>query len=179
RPADNVRVEVVAIFPGSISDHRDGMRIAPCFFFRSESAPQNWPHTECAEIIRRYDSHRCAFGTIADAQCRTGDAIDDERLKQSGVFFEINKVRIGKPIVPWYAARRANKREHSVLMWHERIRPNQNSFDPTEHRSIRPDAECEAKQRKNGKSGTAPKHSQTEAKILEKRLHLSFASFER
>jgi hypothetical protein len=81
--------------------------------------------------------------------------------------------------VPWYTARRANKREHPVLMRYERIRPNQNSFDPTEHRSIRPDAECEAKQRKNGKSGTAPEHPEPEAKILKKRLHLSFASFER
>jgi hypothetical protein len=64
-------------------------------------------------------------------------------------------------------------------MWHKRIRPNQNSFDPTEHRSIGPYAECEAKQRKNEKSGTAPEHPEAEAKILQKCLHLSFASLER
>ena len=156
RSTDNVRIEIVTIFPGPVRNHRDGMRITSSSFIGPESAPQNWPHTECVEIICRYNSNACPFSAIADAQRRTGDAIDDERLKQRGAFFEINEVGIRKPIVSWYSAGRANKREHSVLMWHERIRPNQNSFDPTEHRSIRPDAECEAKQRKNGKSGTAP-----------------------
>jgi hypothetical protein len=56
-------------------------------------------------------------------------------------------------------------------MRHQWIRPNQNSFDPTENRGICSDAQREAKQRKNGKSRTAQEHSKTEAKILEKRLH--------
>src|SRR4029077_5584298 len=108
---------------------------------------------------------------IADAQRRARNAIDDERLKQRGVFFEINEVRIRESIVSRYAARHANKREHPVLMWHERIRPNQNSFDPTEHCGVCPDAECEAKQCKDRKSGTAQEHSGTEPKILKKCLH--------
>src|SRR5215470_1334939 len=94
RPPDNVRIEIVAIFPGPIRNHRDGMRIASSCLFGSKSAPQNWPHIECIEIIRRYDANGCAFGAIADAQGRTGDAIDNERLKQRGVFFEINEVGI-------------------------------------------------------------------------------------
>jgi hypothetical protein len=40
-------------------------------------------------------------------------------------------------------------------MWNERIRPDQNSFYPTEHCGICADAESEAKQRKNGKPGAA------------------------
>ena len=95
------------------------------------------------------DLRRLEFGAIPDAQRRAGDAIDDERLKQRGVFFEIDEVRIRESVVSWYAARRANKREHPVLMWHERIRPNQNSFDPTEHCGVCPDSECEAKHGKD------------------------------
>src|SRR5262249_18614631 len=136
RPPDDVRIEIVAIFPGPICNHRDGMRITSRFLFRSESAPQNWPHTECVEIIRRYNPYGCAVGAVAGAQRRAGDAIDDERLKQRGVSFEINEVGIRESVVSWYAACRANKRKHAVLMCHKRIRPNQNSFDPTEHRGI-------------------------------------------
>src|SRR5438067_11505313 len=168
---DNGRIEIVAIFPGPISDHRDGMRIASSSFFGSKSATEEWFHSECVEIIRRDYSHRCAFGAVADAERRTGDAIDDERLKERGVSFKISEIRIGQPVVLGYAARRADERKHPVLMWHERIRPNQDSFDPTEHCGVCPDAECEAKQRKNRKSGAAQKHPKTEAKILEKRLH--------
>jgi hypothetical protein len=54
---------------------------------------------------------------------------------------------------------------------HQRIRANQNAFNPTEHRGICADAENEAKERENGKSRTAQKHPETEAKILEKCLH--------
>ena len=125
------------------------MRVSASRFFRAESATKDWPYSECIEIIGRHDSHQCAFGAIADAQRRAGDAIDDERFKQRGVFFEINEVRIREPVVSWYAARHANKREHPVLMWHERIRPNQNSFDPTEHCGVCPDAEREAKHGKD------------------------------
>jgi hypothetical protein len=64
-------------------------------------------------------------------------------------------------------------------MWHQWIRPNQNSFDPTEHRSICPDAESKAKQRKNGKPGTAQKYSKAEPKILDERLHISLLSTKR
>src|SRR5215469_15777399 len=170
-PADNVRIGIVAISPGSIGDYCDGMRIAASRFFGAESATENWLHTECVEIISRYNPNGCAFGPVADAQRSAGDAIDNERLKQRGVFFEINEVRIREPVVPWYAARRANKREHPVLMWHKRIRPNQNSFNPTEHRGVCPNAKGEAKHRKNGKSGTAQEHSETEPKILKKCLH--------
>jgi hypothetical protein len=53
----------------------------------------------------------------------------------------------------------------------QRIRPDQNSFDPTKHRGVGPDAKSQAKQRKNRKSRTAQKHPKTEAKILEKCLH--------
>src|SRR5262249_27856910 len=148
------------------------MRITSDSFFGSESAPQNWPHTECIEIIRRYDANACAFGAIADAQRRTGDAIDDERLKQRSVFSEINEIGIREPVVSRYPARRADKREHPVLMWHERIRPNQNSFDPTEHRGVGSNTECEAKNCQDGKARTASKHPEAEAKVLEKRLHL-------
>jgi hypothetical protein len=51
--------------------------------------------------------------------------------------------------------------------------PYQNSFDPTEHGRIRTDPKCQAKERQHGKAWTAPKHSEAEAKVLKKCLHLS------
>src|SRR5262249_46493325 len=153
--ANNSWIEIVPIFPRPISDNRDGMRIASCCFFGSESTTEDRFYSECVEIIRRYDANGCAFGAVADAQRRTGNAIDDERLKQRRVFFEISEVGIRKSVISGYASRRADKGEHPILMWHQWIRPNQNSFDQTENRRICPDTECEAKQRKNGKSGTA------------------------
>src|SRR5215471_21695367 len=92
RSPDNSRIQIVAIFPGPISDHRDGMRIAPSSFFGSKSATEDWSYSECVEIIRRHDANGCAFGAIADAQRRAGDAIDDERLKQRRVLFQIDEV---------------------------------------------------------------------------------------
>jgi hypothetical protein len=77
------------------------MRIASSSFFGSKSATKDWFYSECVEIIRRYDANGCAFGAIADAQRRSGDAIDDERLKQRGVFFEINEVGIRESVVSW------------------------------------------------------------------------------
>src|SRR5215470_16749588 len=136
RSPDNSRIQIVAIFPGPIRNHRDGIRIAPSSFFGPKSTTQDWFYSKCVEIISRDDPHRCAFCAIADAQCRAGDAIDDERVKQRRVSFEINEVGVRESVVSWYAARRADKREHSVLMWHERIRPDQNSFNPTQHRGI-------------------------------------------
>jgi hypothetical protein len=72
----------------------------------------------------------------------------------------------------WYAARRANQREHPVLMCHERIRANQNSFDPTQNGRIGADPKRQTENCEKRKAGTAPKHSETETKILEKGLHL-------
>jgi len=67
--------------------------------------------------------------------------IDNERLKESGVFFEIDKVGERKPVVFLDSACLADKRKHSVLVLHQRIWTNQNSFDPTEDCRIRADAE--------------------------------------
>jgi hypothetical protein len=60
----------------------------------------------------------------------------------------------------------------------ERVRPDQDSFDPTEHGCVCRDPECEAKHREDRKSGIAQEHPKTEAKIVEQRLH-SFASRKR
>src|SRR5205807_1194327 len=49
--ANDVRVAAVTIFPRLITDHRHWMRVAPCAFFRSESAAENRLDPECVEII--------------------------------------------------------------------------------------------------------------------------------
>src|SRR5262245_38025962 len=71
-----------------------------------------------------------------------------------------------------YTSCRPDKRKHPVLVRHQRIGTNQNSFDPTEHSRVCPDAKCEANQRKEGKTRTTSKHSEPKTKILEKSLHL-------
>jgi hypothetical protein len=53
----------------------------------------------------------------------------------------------------------------------ERVRPNEYSFDPTENRRSGADAERQTENSQNGKARTAPKHSEAEAQVLEKRLH--------
>jgi hypothetical protein len=54
----------------------------------------------------------------------------------------------------------------------ERVRPNEYSFDPTENRRRGADAERQTENSQNGKARSAPKHSETETKVLKKRLHL-------
>src|SRR5262249_44982993 len=172
RSADDVRIAAVTILPGSIPDHGHRMRIATFTFLRSEAAPENRSPSERVEVLRRDDCARRAFSAIANAQGCAGNLINDERFKQRGILLVIEKFWVGQSSVPILTARCGVQRKHMVLVRDQRIRANQNSFDPTEHRGVGSDAECEAKQRKNGKSRTAPKHPEAEAKILEKRLHL-------
>src|SRR5262249_29543645 len=170
--ANDVRVAVITILPGSVTDHRHRMRIAPCAFFWNEPAAENRFHPERIEIIGRDDATRRAFGTIADAQGRPRDFINDERLEQRGSLFVIEELGIGQAGISSVAARCSIQRKHSVLVRNKGIRANQNSFDPAQYRSVRSDSEGKTKNRKNGKAGTAPKHSEPEAKILKKCLHL-------
>jgi len=72
-----------------------------------------------------------------------------------------------------HAAGSAAKRKHPVLMRDQRVRTNQNSFDPTEDGGIGADPERQTEDCKKRKAGTAPKHSEAEAKVLQKRLHCS------
>jgi hypothetical protein len=53
------------------------------------------------------------------------------------------------------------------------IRSKEDSFDPTKYGRIGTYAEREAQERHEGKPGAAPKYSESEAKILKKRLHFS------
>ncbi len=149
------------------------MRVATRVFFRSKAAAENRPHAERVEIIRGHHSSDRTLGAIAIAQRCASDFIDDERLEQGRVFFEIEKVGIGKSGETLSASGRAVEREHPVLMRDERIRMDENSFDPTQGRGVRPDTQCQTENSKNGKARTAPKHSEAEAKVLEKGLHFS------
>src|SRR6188472_3026370 len=71
-----------------------------------------------------------------------------------------------------HCSRKARSRLHRVCDGWERMK--QNSFDPTQYLCVRADPGCEAKKCKNGKSGSAPEHSEPEAKIRERRLHFRF-----
>jgi hypothetical protein len=64
-------------------------------------------------------------------------------------------------------------------MRNEWVRANEDPFNPTKNRSICADPESQAEDCENRKARTAPEHPEAEAKILKKRLHLWFASFER
>jgi hypothetical protein len=54
----------------------------------------------------------------------------------------------------------------------QRIWPNQNPFDPTQNGRVGANPQRQAKDSQYGKARTAPKHSEAEAKVLQKRFHL-------
>ena len=106
------------------------MRVAFRAFFGAKSAAENWPHAEGVKIIRGHNSSDRALGAIASAQRCARNFIDNERLKERRVLFKIEKVGIGKSAsLP--ATDCAAQRNHPVLMCDERIRANENPFDPT------------------------------------------------
>ena len=76
--------------------------------------------------------------------------------------------------MPFHPACRAHKRKHPVLVWHQWIGPYQNSFDPAKYRGVSADPQRQAKNSQNGEAGTAPKHPEAEAQVLEKRSHYRF-----
>ena len=171
--ADDFRVALVTVLPGLVTDHCDRMRVSPLAFFRFEAASHNRTHAKGIEIVRRNDSADRALRPVANAERRAHDLIDNERFKQRRIFFEIEKVWIRKRSALLRAARCADEREHPVLMRHERVRANQNSFDPTKYGGVCADPQSQAKDRQDGKAGTASKHSESKPKVLQKRLHLS------
>src|SRR5205823_3234099 len=62
----------------------------------------------------------------------------------------------------------AKERDHPVLMRNQRIRANQNPFDPTEDRGVGSDPEHKAKNRENGKTRATHEHARAEANVLQK-----------
>src|SRR5436190_15443656 len=171
RFANDIRIAFVTVLPRQVTNHRDRVRVSAAALFRSKSAAQNRSNPERVEIIRGNNSTARAFGAIADTQRCARDFIDDKRLEQSRVFFEIEEVGVRNSCVTLNAAGRGVEGKHSILMRDERVRPNEYSFDPTENRRHSADAERQTKNCQNGKAGTAAKHSEAEAKVLEKRLH--------
>src|SRR5215475_1771967 len=148
------------------------MRVATFIFLRPEAAPENRSHSERVEIICRDDCARSAFSAIANAQRCGGNLIKDERLKESGILFVIEKFGIRQSGVSTFAARCGVQRKHTFLVSDQRIGADQNSFDPTQNGCVGADAQRQAKDSQYGKARTAQKHPKTEAKILDERLHL-------
>src|SRR4029077_6332668 len=68
-------------------------------------------------------------------------------------------------------ARRSAEGEQLLLVGYRRVRTEQNPFDPTEDRGVRADSQGEAKDRQDGKAGTASQHPETEAEVLKRRLY--------
>src|SRR6266436_8306302 len=95
------------------------------------SSGLNRPHAERVEIIRGHHSSDRTLGAVAIAQRCASDFIDDERLEQGRIFFEIEEVRIRKSGETLSAPGRAVEREHPILVRDERIGADENPFDPT------------------------------------------------
>ena len=144
------------------------MRVASLAFFRPEAAAKHRANTERIEIIRRNDSTRSTFRAIADAERRARDSIDNERLEQSCVFLEIEKIGIGETFLFRSSLSGTKERDHPLLMRDQRVGANQNSLDPTEDRGVGSDPERKTKDRENGEAGAAPEYAGTETKILQK-----------
>src|SRR5207247_9178713 len=117
------------------------MLVASRAFFSSKAAAENWPHAERVEIIRGHHSSDRTLGAVAIAQRCASDFIDDERLEQGRVFFEIEEVGIRKSGETLSAAGRAVEREHPILVSDERIGADENPFDPTYGGGVGADAE--------------------------------------
>ena len=105
RSADDVGIAAVTILPGLITDHGHWMRVATFSLLWPEATPQNRSHSERVEIIRRDNCARCAFSAIANAQRSASNPINDERLKERGIFFVIEEFGIRKSGESLLAAR--------------------------------------------------------------------------
>src|SRR5204862_179806 len=151
----------------SVTAHRHWMSVATFAFLRPKASTENRFYSKRIEIIRGNDSTRNALGAIAHAQRCAHDPIDDERLEKHGIFFVIEEFGIRESRISRCAACCRIQREHAVLMRDERIRPNENSFDPTQHRGVRSNPERQAKNRQDRESRGAPKHARAEANVLE------------
>src|SRR6202011_2087933 len=165
RSTDDVWIELIAIFPGSITDHRHRMRVSARAFFGAKAAAENRSDAERVEIVSRDDSAGGPLRSIANAQRRSHDSVDDERFEQRCVLLEVEKGGIGESVVSFDAARCADERQHAVLMRHKRIKPDQNSFNPTEDRGIRADAKRQAENYQDRKPRRSQKHSRAEPHV--------------
>ncbi len=166
RLADDLRVALVTILPHLIADYCDRMGVAPHALFRPEATAQDWAHAERIKVVRRNETSECALGVIADAERRRNELVDDERLDQGAVFFEIDAIGMRELIKARRTARRSRQDKHSFLVRHRWVGMKEDSFDPTKNGRIRPDAESQAKNGEKGESRVAPQHANAEAQVL-------------
>ena len=161
RFADDVGIAAEAVLPRLVADHRHRMRVATGVLARVESAAENRTHADRVEVVRRDHAARRALGAIADAERRPRDFLGDERVGERAAALKIDPVG-PRHVVPVRAraAIGAGHRDEAVLIDHERIRPQQDAFDPAEHGGVGADAEREAERREQGKPGIAPQHAQ-------------------
>src|SRR4029077_9910517 len=122
---------------------------------------------DSVKVIRRYDASDGALGAIAEAEGGAHDFGHDEGVDQGAVFLQVEQIGPGDPRRAGLATRGSRKGGEPLLVRDQRVRSEEDSFDPTEHGGVGADSEREAKNRQRGKAGTAAKHAQPKAKVLQ------------
>ena len=145
-PADDIRIAMVAILPGLIADHRSRMGVATYVVAAFEEASHHRADAERLEVVCRNNAAGSALGTVADRERGPENPIRDQSIKQRAVLLEIQEVRPGETgaAVPVGSS----EGDHPILIPDERIRAQQDSFDPAEHRGGCANAECETEDSK-------------------------------
>src|SRR5262249_5726760 len=154
--------------PELIADDDDRVRIAADVFARVKAASHNRLYAERIEVIRRDDAARYALGfLIHESERRAVDPVRDERLNRRSAPLEVLEVRPRNVSALRPFRHRAGDDEDAVLVAHQRIRAEHDTFDPAEDRGGRADSEGEAENRHTGESKIPSQKPQTEPDVLE------------
>src|SRR5437588_65520 len=169
RLADDLRITSEAFLPELVTDNRHGMGAAPPVLMVLKRPAENWMNSQRIEIVRGNNAPGYDLRAVADAERCPGDLAHEKRVKQFAVSLKVQEIRPGKRGTVSLALSASGSREsyQPFLICNERVRTKKKSLHPTENRSISADAKRQAKNRQKREAGTAPKHSQGKAKILQ------------
>src|ERR1700686_128243 len=116
------------------------MGVASDVFAGLETAAKNRIHPNCVKIIRGYDAASEALGTIAEAERRAHDFVHDEGVDQRATLLQIEDVGPGNAGRAGLATSGSGERDKLFLVSYERVRTEEDSFDPTENGGVGADS---------------------------------------
>src|SRR5262249_21825110 len=93
---------------------------------------------------------------------------DEGGFAERAVFLEVVEIGPGKRSSSGFTARSPADGDQPFLVADRGVRAEEDAFDPTEDGGVGADAECEAKNRREGKARVAAQYSKGEAEVLKK-----------
>src|SRR5690349_1388006 len=105
---------------------------------------------------------------VSNIQRAAGDAGDESILAQRAAPAEVEEVRPRQEVPPALTRYGSGKREKPVLMCDQRIRAEQDTFQPAEDGSIRANAHRQAQNRQRRKSWAAEQLPKAVTYVLNK-----------